>query len=762
MVIVGFCVTWEFTQNHTTMKHSTLLSTHKTNWILTLLIFFSLSAAWTQPLEGEYTINSGETTAGSNFASFNDFAAALSAEGIGGDVMAIVIPGSGPYTEQVIFADVDGSGPDATIQIIGNGETLTATTDTDNRHLLRLSHMSYVHIDNLHLVRDQESTSGFYGIHVFGSGAHITITNCSADMTGTNSTLVGGYIVSGSETSILSAGDFHDIHIMNNTSDGGGYGASVYGELGNLSTNIFIDGNSFESFSSNGVYLRETDGAVVSNNYFDRSSGAVSSCNAIQLAQNANINASVFNNIIEHTQTSNGTMTYRGIYVFNGTGHNVYNNVIQNIQLESGNVTGIEVRTGGIAPNISFNTIRIDHSESTAGNLYGIKEELSNTNSVLRNNIVSIQQTTSGNAAALVLGATSTVTSALNSDYNDLYVPDGNTAMRGTFSPTFYPTLMNWQNVSQQDANSFSINPEFTAADWSVPTNSDMSDLGITLPGIDVDIEGTLRSDPPDVGAYEFEDCELPGDIEAISGPLTVCAGDDGIFYSVEMQDDADYFEWEVSADAEFDYGFVSSGITVYFGDSSTVISVTPFNDCGAGNTFSIFVEVNPLPHVELIFDTVPVCLNQPSVLLSGGSPEGGEYSGPGVSGNIFIPVEAGLGFHEIFYTYTDSSGCSQTVSNLLEVENCLSLGDKHEQYGLSVFPNPFYNILQLELPGSHSGPADVRIFDVTGKVVWQQTVQLLPNEQQLTLSVDNLGTGSYIISLSNAEVHLTQTIVKL
>ena len=44
---------------------------------------------------------------------------------------------------------------------------------------------------------------------------------------------------------------------------------------------------------------------------------------------------------------------------------------------------------------------------------------------------------------------------------------------------------------------------------------------------------------------------------------------------------------------------------------------------------------------------------------MSGGSPAGGIYSGTGVSFGQFSPVIAGVGNHQITYTYTNSFGCS-------------------------------------------------------------------------------------------------------
>lgn len=827
------------------MKYTSTLILKSIQILILLISVGIFSALSSQPLAGDYTINAEVATGGTNFSSFGDFAAALGSEGISGDVNATVTPGSGPYDEQVIFENVTGSGPGAVISILANGETLTALTDTDNRHLLRLSGMSYVTIDNLNLERNPGAASGFYGIHVYNSGSHITISNCHVDMTGTNSTLVGGYICSGSETSILAAGDFHDINITNNSTNGGGYGASVYGEIGNLSSNIFIDGNDFQSFNSNGIYLRETDGVVVSNNYFDRNAGNVSSCNAIQLAQANNINGNIFNNIIEHTQTNNGTMTYRGIYVFDGTGHSVYNNVIQNILLESGDVSAIEVRTGSSAPSVSFNTISIDHSSPSSGDLFGIVESLSNTGMILRNNNISIQQNTSGISAGLVLGNLTNLSTGIDSDYNNIYVPDGNVALQGVFSPSFYPTLANWQSASGQDANSVPVDPQFTNFDLTIPTNSAMNDLGIMLPGIDNDILGNPRFDPPDIGAYEFLGCDffvideidgdsvlcageeadfgitlIPGeftvywsvegnasvlggqgealatilfeggdavvsvavenecgigpeaslnvtvndvplDVPEIFGPTEVCAGDFGVDYSVDPQEGTDNFVWDTSADSEFFYGFISTLITVNFGDSTTVVSVTPQNECGFGNTAEITVTVNPLPMVELeLPDTF--CLGSPPITLTGGSPAGGEYSGPGVTDGVFHTDEMGPIVNTITYIYTDVNGCTNSAEDSIFVDLCTNIEEIDAEVDWNIFPNPFHNNLHFVLQSSHYGPADIRIFDVNGRLVWQDAVLLTIGEQQINLSVESLNAGTYVLMLTHDAFTVSREIIKM
>ncbi|KAB2868788.1 MAG: T9SS type A sorting domain-containing protein, partial [Bacteroidales bacterium] len=57
-----------------------------------------------------------------------------------------------------------------------------------------------------------------------------------------------------------------------------------------------------------------------------------------------------------------------------------------------------------------------------------------------------------------------------------------------------------------------------------------------------------------------------------------------------------------------------------------------------------------------------PVCLNSEPITLTGGSPSGGVYTGPGASNDTFTPSTAGAGTHTLTYTYIDPYGCSSSV----------------------------------------------------------------------------------------------------
>lgn len=65
-----------------------------------------------------------------------------------------------------------------------------------------------------------------------------------------------------------------------------------------------------------------------------------------------------------------------------------------------------------------------------------------------------------------------------------------------------------------------------------------------------------------------------------------------------------------------------------------------------------------------------PKCSNGAGVLLTGGSPAGGIYSGTSISvgGNYFYPSVSGPGSFPITYTYTDANQCSNTTIQPLAV----------------------------------------------------------------------------------------------
>jgi uncharacterized protein (TIGR02145 family) len=77
---------------------------------------------------------------------------------------------------------------------------------------------------------------------------------------------------------------------------------------------------------------------------------------------------------------------------------------------------------------------------------------------------------------------------------------------------------------------------------------------------------------------------------------------------------------------------------------------------------------VNDPPQVTLSL-TSAICLNAGAIILNGGYPSGGTYTGEGVIDGKFSPAFAGTGSHKITYQYTDpGTGCKAAAAAFIVV----------------------------------------------------------------------------------------------
>lgn len=80
-----------------------------------------------------------------------------------------------------------------------------------------------------------------------------------------------------------------------------------------------------------------------------------------------------------------------------------------------------------------------------------------------------------------------------------------------------------------------------------------------------------------------------------------------------------------------------------------------------------VVLTINALPEVTLMpFDSI--CQDFGAFALTGGMPEGGEYSGTGVDNGMFDPMVSGVGTFDIVYTFADSNGCVNTATTQIMV----------------------------------------------------------------------------------------------
>lgn len=102
--------------------------------------------------------------------------------------------------------------------------------------------------------------------------------------------------------------------------------------------------------------------------------------------------------------------------------------------------------------------------------------------------------------------------------------------------------------------------------------------------------------------------------------------------------------------------------------NGASACSCNPFKvQNNSGNYWVANFKVCANPTCPSSFST---CVNNSPITLSGASPSGGSYSGPGVSAGVFNPATAGVGTHTITYTYDDGSGCNTSCTFTITVNS--------------------------------------------------------------------------------------------
>ncbi len=137
-------------------------------------------------------------------------------------------------------------------------------------------------------------------------------------------------------------------------------------------------------------------------------------------------------------------------------------------------------------------------------------------------------------------------------------------------------------------------------------------------------------------------------------------------------------------------------------GAGTHIITYTATNGvCVSSDTSSITVLPNPNVTLSLGFGSV--CTGAAAVTLSGGMPMGGTYAGPGVTGTTFDPAIAGVGTHNISYTFTDSAGCTESDTNTIQVTGSISV-TLNDSSNICSSASPFMLNLGTPVGGVYSG----------------------------------------------------------
>ena len=182
---------------------------------------------------------------------------------------------------------------------------------------------------------------------------------------------------------------------------------------------------------------------------------------------------------------------------------------------------------------------------------------------------------------------------------------------------------------------------------------------------------------------------------------------------------------------------------------ASGTYSVVVTNSFACTGADAIDITINAIPTVTYSEITTFTCINWNAIALTAGSPAGGTYSGPGVSGTNFDPATAGNGTHTVVYTYTDGNGCTSSDSSDIVVDLCTGMNVSAGEL-ISIYPNPNKGTFTV----STDKDAQLEMVNELGQIVFSKKIIAGTN----SIATSNLAHGVYTIRLIENDGKVKQT----
>jgi hypothetical protein len=181
--------------------------------------------------------------------------------------------------------------------------------------------------------------------------------------------------------------------------------------------------------------------------------------------------------------------------------------------------------------------------------------------------------------------------------------------------------------------------------------------------------------------------------------------------------------------------------------------SLLTVNDCDS--VFVLNLIVNPLPDVSISNIESFYCIDDEPVVMTG-NPMGGDFSGEGVSGDLFDPAAAGIGTWQIIYMYTDALGCVGSDTVYIEVDDCVGI-NINETANIAIYPNPTNDGFTIDF-GRLLTDLEIVITDISGRIIFNNRIN---SAYTFEGTLDEQPDGMYFIRIESAEAAIILKLVK-
>ena len=474
----------------------------------------TLNYTYFTPLSGTFTINNAAPTAGTNFNSFATAIATVKSAGMAGAVKFNVLAGT--YNENpIITGPITGLSAVNTLTFDGgngNAATRIVTYPASGSAVIVVNNLSYVAIRNLTVNNTVTAGTNCAGISIVGTnlaynGTGCSIVGCTVNVPnpgGTSSTGYGITVTGTANGAGTTPGIGADsITIDSNTITGSAYGIVCVGSSSTTYDRAYrIRYNRVMSANYMGAYIYTIYNSIdFMNNYIHMNS----SYGYYGVYFYSNISSQT---VWPHRVNNNTVDNFGGygIYFYNPGGTatapaQLYNNLILNYGSSYGGYYGVYNSSGSYVEAYHNTIIMQNAGSSTSYTCFynGV------TNVWIKNNIFGV---TSGSYSP-VYCSTSPTANQIN--YNNYYNTTSNNNL-GYRSGSW--TSSNYRTNTALGDSSFNFVPNYSnpsAGNYALASNCGASGVDLVSTGYtytvghdSVDITGITRTNPPTVGAYQF------------------------------------------------------------------------------------------------------------------------------------------------------------------------------------------------------------------------------------------------------------------
>jgi hypothetical protein len=172
-------------------------------------------------------------------------------------------------------------------------------------------------------------------------------------------------------------------------------------------------------------------------------------------------------------------------------------------------------------------------------------------------------------------------------------------------------------------------------------------------------------------------------------------------------------------------------------GTQTVSYTYTDANNCT--NQASSSVLINDIPAVSITTTKKFYCTTSSPFFLNA-NPGGGVFSGAGITNSSFSPAAAGVGTHQIVYTYTDINNCSNSTAITMTVSSCLGVEQYSNTDVLSIYPNPAKSYVTIT---SQHNVNLVILNELGQKIKWAD----LTADNGYSCTIEGLSEGVYFVT---------------